>query len=109
MGPEPSAKGGFAEGTPPSSSAKPPLKGGLRGGAWPSAGLSRRTPSRQGEALTPRLSTIKHSTKAEINSLVEGSYLPGGTVLHDLVCGYAADASLEPEWLVITDGQQLGS
>ena len=48
-------------------------------------------------------------TKAEITSLVEGPYLPGGTVLHDLVYGYAADASLEPEWLVITDGQQPGS
>ena len=49
-----------------------------------------------------------HLTKAEINSLVEGPYLPGGTVLHDLVYGYAADASMEPEWLVITDGQQPG-
>ena len=55
------------------------------------------------------LATITHLTKAEITSLVEGPYLPGGTVLHDLVCGYAADASLEPEWLVITDGQQPGS
>ena len=55
------------------------------------------------------LATITHLTKAEINSLVEGPYLPGGTVLHDLVYGYAADASLEPEWLVITDGQQPGS
>ena len=54
------------------------------------------------------LATITHLTKAEINSLVEGPYLPGGTVLHDLVYGYAADASLEPEWLVITDGQQPG-
>ena len=53
--------------------------------------------------------TITHLTKAEITSLVEGPYLPGGTVLHDLVYGYAADASLEPEWLVITDGQQPGS
>ena len=52
------------------------------------------------------LATITHLTKAEITSLVEGPYLPGGTVLHDLVCGYAADASLEPEWSVITDGQQ---
>ena len=55
------------------------------------------------------LATITHLTKAEITSLVEGPYLPGGTVLHDLVCGFAADASLEPEWLVITDGQQPGS
>ena len=55
------------------------------------------------------LATITHLTKAEITSLVEGPYLPGGTVLHDLVYGYAADASLEPEWLVITDGQQPGS
>ena len=39
------------------------------------------------------LATITHLTKAEINSLVEGPYLPGGTVLHDLVYGYAADAS----------------
>ena len=45
----------------------------------------------------------------QITSLVEGPYLPGGTVLHDLVYGCAADASLEPEWLVITDGQQPGS
>ena len=54
------------------------------------------------------LATITHLTKAEINSLVEGPYLPGGTVLHDLVYGYAADASMVPEWLVITDGQQPG-
>ena len=54
------------------------------------------------------LATITHLTKAEINSLVEGPYLPGGTVLHDLVYGYAADASMEPEWLVITDGLQPG-
>ena len=54
------------------------------------------------------LATIMHLTKAEITSLVEGPYLPGGTVLHNLVYGYAADASLEPEWLVITDGQQPG-
>ena len=54
------------------------------------------------------LATITHPTKAEINSLVEGPYLPGGAVLHDLVYGYAADASIEPEWLVITDGQQPG-
>ena len=55
------------------------------------------------------LAAITHLTKVEITSLVEGPYLPGGTVLHDLVYGYAADASLEPEWLVITDGQQPGS
>ena len=54
------------------------------------------------------LATITHLTKAEINSLVEEPCLPGGTVLHDLVYGYAADASMEPEWLVITDGQQPG-
>ena len=54
------------------------------------------------------LPTITHLTKAEINSLVEGPYLPGGTVLHDLVYGCAADASMEPEWLVTTDGQQPG-
>ena len=48
------------------------------------------------------LATITHMTKAEITSLV------GGTVLHNLVYGYAADASLEPEWQVITDGQQPG-
>ena len=54
------------------------------------------------------LAAITHLTKAEINSLVEGPYLPGGTVLHDLVYGYAADASMVPEWLVITDGQQPG-
>ena len=28
--------------------------------------------------------------------------------MRDLVYGYAVDASLEPEWLVITDGQQPG-
>ena len=33
------------------------------------------------------LATITHLTKAEITSLVEGPYLPGGTVLHDLVHG----------------------
>ena len=54
------------------------------------------------------LATITHLTKAEITSLVEGPYLPGGAVLHNLVYGYAAGASLEPEWLVITDGQQPG-
>ena len=54
------------------------------------------------------LATITHLTKAEITSLVEGPYLPGGTVLHNLIYGYATDASLEPEWLVITDGQQPG-
>ena len=54
------------------------------------------------------LATITHLTKAEITSLLEGPYLPGGTVVHNLVYGYAADASLEPEWLVITDGQQPG-
>ena len=54
------------------------------------------------------LATITHLTKAEITGLLEGPYLPGGTVLHNLVYGYAADASLEPEWLVITDGQQPG-
>ena len=54
------------------------------------------------------LATITHLTKAEITSLLEGPYLPGGTVLRNLVYGYAADASLEPEWLVITDGQQPG-
>ena len=54
------------------------------------------------------LAALTHLTKVEITSLVEGPHLPGGTVLHDLVYGYAADASLEPEWLVITDGQQPG-
>ena len=54
------------------------------------------------------LATLTHLTKAEITSLLEGPYLPGGTVLHNLVYGYAVDASLEPEWLVITDGQQPG-
>ena len=54
------------------------------------------------------LAAITHLTKAEITSLLEGPYLPGGTVLHNLVYGHAADASLEPEWLVITDGQQPG-
>ena len=52
------------------------------------------------------LAALTHLTKAEIASLREGPHLPGGTVLHDLVYGYAVDASLEPEWLVITDGQQ---
>ena len=54
------------------------------------------------------LATLAHLTKAEIASLLEGPHLPGGTVLHNLVYGYAVDASLEPEWLVITDGQQPG-
>ena len=54
------------------------------------------------------LATITHLTKPEIASLIEGPHLPGGAVLHDLVYGYAVDASLEPEWLVITDGQQPG-
>ena len=54
------------------------------------------------------LAALTHLTKAEITSLIEGPHLPGGTVMHDLVYGYAADASLEPEWLVITDGQQPG-
>ena len=44
----------------------------------PVAGLPRRIPSRQGEAL------------------------------RDLVYGYAGDASPDPEWLVTTDGQQPG-
>ena len=54
------------------------------------------------------LAALAHLTKAEIASLREGPHLPGGTVLHDLVYGHAVDASLEPEWLVITDGQQPG-
>ena len=54
------------------------------------------------------LAALTHLTKAEIASLREGPHLPGGTVLHDLVYGYAVDTSLEPEWLVITDGQQPG-
>ena len=54
------------------------------------------------------LATLAHLTKAEIASLLEGPHLPGGTVLRNLVYGYAVDASLEPEWLVITDGQQPG-
>ena len=54
------------------------------------------------------LAALTHLTKAEITSLIEGPHLPGGTVMRDLVYGYAADASLEPEWLVITDGQQPG-
>ena len=49
---------------------------------------------------------LTHLTKAEIACLREGPHLPGGTVLHDLVYGYAVDASLKPEWLVKTDGQQ---
>ena len=51
------------------------------------------------------LAALTHLTKAEIASLREGPHLPGGTVLHDLVYGYAVDASLEPEWLV----KQMGS
>ena len=43
---------------------------------------------------------LTHLTKAE----KEGPHLPGGTVLH--VYGCAVDASPEPEWLVITNGQQ---
>ena len=50
------------------------------------------------------LAALTHLTKAEIASLREAPHLPGGTVLHDLVYGYAVDASR----LVITDGQQPG-
>ena len=85
---------------------------------WPPAGLSREHPHGKVRRLRLVLATITHLTKVEINSLVEGPYLPGGTVLHDLVYGYAADASIEPEWLVYnrwaaartlaTPPQQLG-
>ena len=44
------------------------------------------------------LATITHLTRAEITSLVEGPHLPGGTVLHNLVYGHAANATIEPEW-----------
>ena len=54
------------------------------------------------------LAALTHLTKAEIASRREGPHLPGGTVSHDLVYGYVVDASPEPEWLVITDGQQPG-
>ena len=54
------------------------------------------------------LAALMHLTKAEIASLREGPHLPGGTVLHDLVYGYAVDASPKPAWLVKTDGQQPG-
>ena len=54
------------------------------------------------------LAALTHLTKAEIACLREGPHLPGGTVLHDLVYGCAGDASPEPEWLVMTDGQQPG-
>ena len=40
------------------------------------------------------LVALTHLTKAEIASLREGPHLPGGTVLHDLVYGYAVGASL---------------
>ena len=39
------------------------------------------------------LAALTHLTKAEIASLREGPHLPGGTVLHDLIYGYAVDAS----------------
>ena len=72
-----------------------------------SPSLSRRTP--QGEALTSRLGSTNALDQGGNSSLREGPHLPGGTVLRDLVYGYAVDASLEPEWLVTTDGQQQRS
>ena len=54
------------------------------------------------------LATLSHLTKAEISSLQDGPYLPGGTTEHGLVYGYAVDAMPTPEWLVITDGQEPG-
>ena len=62
----------------------------------------------QGKARRLRLvlATLSHLTKAEISSLQDGPYLPGGTTEHGLVYGYAVDAMPTPEWLVITDGQQ---
>ena len=64
----------------------------------------------QGKVRRSRLvlAALTHLTKAEIAGLREGSHLPGGPVLRDLVYGCAVDASLEPEWLVITHGQQPG-
>ena len=54
------------------------------------------------------LATLTHLTRAEISSLQDGPYLPGGTTEHGLVYGYAVDAMPMPEWLVITDGQEPG-
>ena len=64
----------------------------------------------QGKARRLRLvlAALSHLTKAEISSLQDGPHLPGGTTMHELVYGYAVDASPTPEWLVITDGQQSG-
>ena len=64
----------------------------------------------QGKARHLRLvlAALSHLTKAEISSLQDGPHLPGGTTMHELVYGYAVDASPTPEWLVITDGQQSG-
>ena len=46
------------------------------------------------------LAALTHLTKAEIASLREGPHLPGGTVLHDLVYGYALMLRLSPSgWL----------
>ena len=39
------------------------------------------------------LATLSHLTKAEISSLQDGPHLPGGTAAHELVYGYALDAS----------------
>ena len=38
------------------------------------------------------LAALTHLTKAEIASLREELHLPGGTILHDLVYGYAVDS-----------------
>ena len=40
------------------------------------------------------LAALTRLTKAEIASLREGPHVPGGTVLHALVYGYAVGASL---------------
>ena len=64
----------------------------------------------QGKARRLRLvlAALTHLTKPEISSLRDRPHLPGGTTTHELVYGYAVDASPTPEWLVITDGQQPG-
>ena len=65
----------------------------------------------QGKARRLRLvlATLSHLTKAEISSLQDGPYLPGGTTEHGLVYGYAVDAMPTPEWLVNNSPNMGGS
>ena len=63
----------------------------------------------QGKARRLRLvlATLSPLTKAEISSLQDGPYLPGGTTEHGLLYGYAVDAMPTPEWLVIRQSGRL--